>query len=111
MTLHQTALPPIAALPEPSITHRIPSLDGLGAIDHPRGRVGNFLNSRFLIHFGVISYSLYLWQQLFLTRLNPLPFDRFPFSLLLAVLAAEASYFIVERPILQWRQRLKLLKG
>ncbi len=80
----------------------------LWAIDNASSKVGIFLNSRLLTHLGVISYSLYLWQQLFLTKLIPLSFDKFPFSLVLCILAAEFSYFVVERPILSWRQRLKL---
>ena len=83
----------------------------LWVIDHSRSRVGVFLNSRLLVHLGVISYSLYLWQQFFLTTQNPLSFDKFPFNLVLAVLAAEASYFIIERPMLAWRQRLKLARS
>ena len=33
----------------------------------PDCAAGRFLNSRLMVHIGVLSYSLYLWQQLFLT--------------------------------------------
>jgi peptidoglycan/LPS O-acetylase OafA/YrhL len=55
---------------------------------------GRILNLRLLKHLGVISYSLYLWQQLFTgpdTRL-------FPFNIMFIVVCAELSYFIVELP-------------
>lgn len=79
----------------------------LWAIDHSSSRIGIYLNSRFLVHIGVISYSLYLWQQLFLTNLSPFSFAKFPFNIILAIIAAEISYFAIERPILVWRRKLK----
>lgn len=78
----------------------------LWAIDHSQSKLGALLNSRILVHIGVISYSLYLWQQLFLTKLNPLMFDVFPVNLVLALIAAEISYFFIERPTLSLRQRV-----
>ncbi|HXE31431.1 MAG TPA: acyltransferase [Terriglobales bacterium] len=72
-----------------------------GAVLRPETWCGRALNSRLLRHLGVISYSLYLWQQLFLgPRWHALPW-----ALLLALGAAEASYFLVERPVLRWRDR------
>ena len=79
----------------------------LWAIDHSKGKIGNLLNSKPFVHLGFISYSLYLWQQLFLTNQNPLIFDKFPLSIVLAVIAAEISYFVVERPVLSWRRKLR----
>ena len=79
----------------------------LWAIDYSRSRIGICLNSRLLVHVGVISYSLYLWQQLFLTNLSPFPLAKFPLNIILAIIAAEISYFVIERPILIWRRRLK----
>lgn len=55
---------------------------------------GKFLNWAPLRHIGTISYSLYLWQQLFTGAYTGL----FPLNVLFIFLCAEASFFLVERP-------------
>jgi peptidoglycan/LPS O-acetylase OafA/YrhL len=73
----------------------------------PGTLTGRLLNTRPLAFVGVLSYSLYLWQELFLN-----PFDEtsawtaFPVNLALAVLAALASYHLVERPFLSLKARV-----
>ena len=67
--------------------------------------LGKVLNSRPLRHLGVISYSLYLWQQLFT---GPQP-PGLPLNVLFIVVCAELSYFLVERPSLRIRDRLEKL--
>ena len=52
---------------------------------------------------GIISYSLYIWQQVFLIPESPLRM-RFPFNILIAVMAASISYYFVEAPL---RKRLR----
>ena len=69
-------------------------------------RVGRLLNSKVVVHVGVLSYSLYLWQELFLGGTSASP------SMLLARLAlafgfAELSYFAVERPMLRLGKRFR----
>ncbi len=50
---------------------------------------------------GRISYSLYLWQQPFLTPgLNHTMSGRFPFNLISAVVVATLSYYLIERGFL-----------
>lgn len=71
-------------------------------IDNP---VGRLLNSRFITWIGLLSYSLYLWQQLFLTPLNATWTGRFPINLLMCFFAAAASYYLIEKPFLLWRDR------
>lgn len=66
---------------------------------------GRLLNSRFLVHVGVISYSLYLWQQLFLTDMLRSRLGNFPVNLIAAFLAAELSWRLVEQPAMRLRQR------
>ena len=56
---------------------------------------------------GVLSYSLYLWQQLFLTRLNHAWSGVFPLNLLMAYVAAELSFRLVESPFLRLRSRFQ----
>jgi peptidoglycan/LPS O-acetylase OafA/YrhL len=56
--------------------------------------VGRFLNTRLLRHIGMISYSLYLWQQLFTG-----PYTRFfPLNMLCILACAELSYWLVKTP-------------
>src|SRR5436190_644690 len=77
-------------------------------VTYPTGRVGRILNSRPLVFVGVISYSIYLWQQLFLNRHVVAAPTSFPLNLALVVLAALASYYVVERPTLRLRQRIEV---
>ena len=50
---------------------------------------------------GRISYSLYLWQQVFSFGTHPRPW----FYLLVAVGMASASYYVIEQPMLRLRDR------
>jgi len=64
---------------------------------------GRFLNMRWISHLGMISYSLYLWQQLFTG-----PYTRaFPLGLLWTFICAEASYFLIEKPSFRIRDRVQ----
>ncbi len=68
----------VAAPPAPYLTLAGYSLEGLCIVlllvwavqnvEHPMGRL---LNWKPVVHVGLISYSLYLWQQLFLSRRQP----------------------------------------
>ncbi|HYM74785.1 MAG TPA: acyltransferase [Candidatus Dormibacteraeota bacterium] len=59
------------------------------------------LNVKPVVWLGKISYSLYLWQQLFAYGEHPRPW----YFVLLAVGAASASYYLVELPMLRVRER------
>lgn len=69
--------------------------------------VSRILNTRILIHIGILSYSLYVWQQLFLTTKIDFWANHFPQNLILALLVAVFSYYIVEKPILKLKDRFK----
>jgi peptidoglycan/LPS O-acetylase OafA/YrhL len=72
------------------------------------GRVARaLLESPPLQLVGRLSYSLYLWQQLFTYwwKIGDTWFSRFPANLAGALLVSAASYYFVERPILAWRDR------
>jgi peptidoglycan/LPS O-acetylase OafA/YrhL len=60
-----------------------------------------FLNNRVTSFLGVLSYSLYLWQQPFVNRNSDGWWAAFPVNLLLALACAMGSYYIVERPFLR----------
>ncbi len=67
-------------------------------------RVGRILNTKALSFIGVLSYSLYLWQQVFTGRDMQI---YFPFNLLLMFACALVSYYTVERYSLKLRTYLE----
>lgn len=79
----------------------------LWVIRHPAHGVVRFLASRPVAHVGILSYSLYLWQQLFLTHNNSTWMGTFPLNLLACIAAAELSYWVVERPFLKLRDNFR----
>lgn len=60
-------------------------------------------NNAVVRHVGVLSYSLYLWQQLFMSHELAL----LPYGYVYAFAAAEASFWLVERPSLRLRARFE----
>ena len=72
-------------------------------VRNPASLAGRALNVRIMRHIGVISYSLYLWQQLFT---GPRAFW-FPLNLVLALACAETSYLLIERPALRLRDSIE----
>ncbi len=72
-----------------------------------RDRMGQVLNWKPIAFVGVLSYSLYLWQQPFLNRYSTAWINAFPQNLAFAAAAALASYLLLEKPLLQLRHRLR----
>lgn len=60
-----------------------------------------FLNNKVTYALGVLSYSLYLWQQPFLNRNSTGWWTAFPVNILLVGGCAVGSYYVVERPFLR----------
>lgn len=73
-----------------------------GLVLHAIQRRYWMLNFGPVVFLGKISYSLYLWQQLFVYRPEPWPIY---LSLPLALGFASASYFFVEQPMLRLRDK------
>jgi peptidoglycan/LPS O-acetylase OafA/YrhL len=73
----------------------------------PTMPVAQLLNATPMAFVGTLSYSLYLWQQPVINRQGHLWIHRFPQNVLLAAGAALVSYFLVERPVLAWRDRVR----
>jgi len=69
---------------------------------HPRSLVSTLLEVRWLRWIGRLSYSLYIWQELFLGSGMKL----WPLKLVACFAAAAASYFLVERPAILLGHRL-----
>jgi peptidoglycan/LPS O-acetylase OafA/YrhL len=67
------------------------------------------LNKRSIVVIGAMSYSIYLWQQPFATATTPFApnfiLDLF-FRILVIGLLASASYFLLERRVLEMRRRI-----
>ena len=78
---------------------------------HAGSLAGRLLNWKPIAFLGVLSYSLYLWQQLFLDYQSRAWMDAFPQNLVFVFLAALASWFLVERPFLRLRGRLRRSTG
>ena len=101
-------------LEHPRLAHVLGTLMNAGVavcihrcVRQPADGVGRLLNSRPLVWIGVMSYSIYLWQQIFLNRSSPAPLCAFPLNLALVFGAAALSYGLIERPALIWRARLE----
>lgn len=70
----------------------------------PAGIVGRLLNSRPLVTVGLASYSIYLWQQLWLRPDSAMS----TFSALVLVASCAAgSYLLIERPMYRLRRRFE----
>lgn len=74
---------------------------------HHHGLPGRILNWKPVAFLGVLSYSLYLWQQPFLDRHSDAWISAFPQNVVLAFMAALLSYFVVEHAFLRLRGRLR----
>jgi len=75
------------------------------SITNHRGYVGRVLNSGPFVYVGTLSYSIYLWQELFLNDKTSL---HFPWVLIPVFIAAILSYYLIEKPFLWLRQRMEL---
>jgi peptidoglycan/LPS O-acetylase OafA/YrhL len=83
----------------------------LGTLLNPGCRLSRWLEAAPVRWVGRMSYSLYLWQQLFLTPVKvpfssqPLPalvpewLRSLPWSLAAVLACASVSYYLVERPL------------
>lgn len=69
--------------------------------------VGRFLNLPAVSFMGVLSYSLYLWQQIFLNPESGSPYCVFPLNIILAVAMALVSYLMIEAPFLRFRTAIE----
>jgi peptidoglycan/LPS O-acetylase OafA/YrhL len=74
-----------------------------GTLVHPEWRVSCVLSWTPLVWIGRISYSLYLWQQLFLMPgWEPAAqwWRHWPWNIALTFAAAIASYYLIEKPFI-----------
>jgi peptidoglycan/LPS O-acetylase OafA/YrhL len=81
------------------------------AMRNPDTVVGRFLNLPAISFTGVLSYSLYLWQQIFLNRGSVSPFCAFPLNIILATAMALVSYLLIEAPFLRFRTAIECARA
>lgn len=75
----------------------------------PRAPIGRFLELAPLRFIGRLSYSLYLWQQLFLAA--PEPYLPLPLALAALFACAFLSYQFVERPAIRFGRNLLVARS
>ena len=79
---------------------------------HPESWLGRLLETKPLTFLGRLSYSIYLWQQLFFR--SGLPPDRgwlgvaevWPWNLAALMVCAVGSYYLIEKPFIRLGHRL-----
>jgi peptidoglycan/LPS O-acetylase OafA/YrhL len=80
-------------------------------VERPNGVIGAFLNWRPMVWIGQLSYSLYLWQQIFCWH-SKLPWlGQFPQNIFAAFIAAALSYYLLETPLAGVRRRVPYLSN
>jgi peptidoglycan/LPS O-acetylase OafA/YrhL len=76
-------------------------------VTDPGSVIGRLLELAPLRFIGRLSYSLYLWQQLFFRGDRaPLAFQHFPLNVALIFACACFSYYLVERPMIRLGSRI-----
>lgn len=72
-------------------------------LTYPRGIIGRFLNTPPVTAVGVMSYSIYLWQEPFIYVGRSAWWQTPPINIGFTLLAAALSYVLLERPCLRLR--------
>lgn len=72
-----------------------------------RSRATAWLEWKPFVFVGTLSYSLYLWQQIFINRTGVHVFNYFPLNVIAAFFCASLSYFLIERPFLNLKNRIQ----
>ena len=65
----------------------------------------SLFNAAIPVWIGRVSYSLYLWHMPFSELSRRVWYTRFPINIVLSFLVAATSYYVVEQPILRFRDR------
>jgi peptidoglycan/LPS O-acetylase OafA/YrhL len=70
-------------------------------------KISDFFNTKAMVHLGLLSYSIYVWQQPFLNGETHFWFNRFPQNIPLIFATAYISYYVVEMPVLKLKKRFE----
>jgi peptidoglycan/LPS O-acetylase OafA/YrhL len=68
------------------------------------GLWSKFLNSKIINFIGLLSYSIYLWQQLFISG-SHFWVTKFPQNTLFILMMALFSYYVIEKPFLKLKSK------
>lgn len=75
-------------------------------VNYKNNLAGKILNSTPVVTLGIMSYSIYLWQQPFLNPNSQTWFLKFPFNLLGIAICSGLSYHLIEKFSLRLRRKL-----
>jgi len=62
------------------------------------------LNLRVINYIGILSYSIYLWQQIFMNK-SAYWYNQFPANIVCIMIAAMISYYMIEKPFLKLKSK------
>jgi peptidoglycan/LPS O-acetylase OafA/YrhL len=81
-------------------------------VRRPEMALGSLLNLKWLQAIGLASYSLYLWQQFFVLHHKTTTLWRtYPQNLVFAFVAGFLSYLLIERPIVNFKNRARAARS
>lgn len=72
------------------------------SINYQNNLYFTFLNSKIMNYLGMLSYSIYIWQQMFFSD-NLDPLSRFPYNMIIIFVVALISYNFIEKPFLKFK--------
>ena len=67
----------------------------------------NILNNKVFNQIGILSYSIYLWQMIFMANL-PFWVNNTPQNIVFALLCAVSSYYFIEKPFLSLKSKFSV---
>ena len=85
----------------------------LNGVFNPDRGLNRLLNWKWVVQLGILSYSIYIWQQMFcgmgetVFGVKDAWWTNFPVWILVTLLAACASYYLLEKPLLGLREKLR----
>jgi peptidoglycan/LPS O-acetylase OafA/YrhL len=68
------------------------------------------LNSKIFVHIGILSYSIYIWQEFFFLGEVKGFWRTFPYNILVIYLVSLVSYYLWEQPFLKVKKRFSMNK-
>jgi peptidoglycan/LPS O-acetylase OafA/YrhL len=102
--LHFTLILTPLAIMQGTIANILMSWIILYSVFGPKGIWYQLLNTKLLNYLGMLSYSIYLWQQLF-TMQSANWFQQYPVNLFFILVAAICSYYFIEMPFLKLKSK------